>query len=119
MGRWTDEETAVLMKNRQFGPTWDGWARLLPGRTPTQIMSKRKQLGITFAVGEKGAQEHRGWTAPQPREPKKARRKATPWTDAQRVAAVRHCKEMVDESGHTLAECLREVARLVRARGRA
>lgn len=46
--RWTPEEDAALAEHyREHGPSWDGWATLLPGRSVTALGRRACQLGLT------------------------------------------------------------------------
>ena len=44
---WTPEEDeAVRMHYPLHGPNWDGWAALLPGRTPKAVTQRASVLGV-------------------------------------------------------------------------
>lgn len=98
MGRgrpWTDAEDEILRENIDpHGPWWDGWARLLPGRTPNAISARRKKLGIA------GPRSNASGPAP--------------WTDEQRIGLVEHARAVTKLTGHSLGECAVELARMVR-----
>lgn len=45
--RWTPGELELLAEYFQaYGPNWDGWCGVLPGRTPRSISSKAHDLGL-------------------------------------------------------------------------
>lgn len=47
--RWTRAEVEALKANyRSKGPSWEGWKRVLPGRTKRSICSKATLLGICY-----------------------------------------------------------------------
>lgn len=45
---WTDGELASLVKHyREHGPSWEGWADVLPGRSTSSIAVKASAMGLT------------------------------------------------------------------------
>lgn len=102
MGRaWTKAEDDVLRRHMPtHGPSWDGWARLLPGRTGTAIMARKKKLGV---AGPRSKARDGG--RPEPAS----------WTDEERVKLVEYALVVTKLTGHTLGECAVELARIVKA----
>jgi len=107
---WTPTEDAIIRENAAMGPSWEGYALLLPGRTQAAIMSRRQYLGVQFGNGgaRKGASR------------KKPRRKShalpdTSWTPQQNESLVRGVMEMTERTGHTVRECVVQFARIVTA----
>lgn len=45
--RWSDEEDALLVANYpKYGPKWDGWGELLPGRSRGSISVRASKIGL-------------------------------------------------------------------------
>lgn len=45
--RWTPRELKLLAEHfRAYGPNWDGWDGVLPGRTSKSISNKAHKLGL-------------------------------------------------------------------------
>lgn len=111
---WTPTEDAIIRENAAMGPSWDGYALLLPGRTQAAIMSRRQHLGVQFGSGgaRKGCER---------RKPRKKHHALpdTNWTDEQNEALVRSVMEMTERTGHTLRECVVQFARIVTAHRKA
>jgi hypothetical protein len=92
---WTPEEDRVLREHLpKHGPGWDGWARLLPGRSRHAIAARKVVLGI---AGPR--------SRPKPRER---------WTDAQRLLLAKKALEMTRETRHSLNECVAQLDQMVR-----
>lgn len=107
---WTPTEDAIIRENADMGPSWEGYALLLPGRTKAAIMVRRQKLGVQFEVG--GARKGNNQ--------KKTRRTRhalpdTIWTDEENEALVRSVVEMTERTNHTVRECVVQFARIVRA----
>ena len=123
MGRgkaWTPEEDDFLIRNREHGPSWDGYCRALPGRTKLAITNRRKALGIAFEQHARAYGPEVRVSSPKPApkpvpKQKPPTRTDKPWTDSQRLELVRLATEMVESCDHGLPECLRELGRLVAA----
>lgn len=106
---WTPTEDAIIRENADMGPSWEGYALLLPGRSKTAIMSRRQKLGVQFTRGgARDKAEHR-----RPRQ--KRAESSTAWTAEQTEALVLCMQEMTEKTNHTVNECLVEFARIVRA----
>lgn len=66
--RWTVAEDDVLMQHRDRGPSWEGYAQLLPSRSYNAIMARRKELGIAKArPGRLGGAQPKPWTPDEDR----------------------------------------------------
>lgn len=50
-GEWTPEEDSALIDSRSHGSRWDGWAGVLPGRTPDAIATRARKLGVSMGRG--------------------------------------------------------------------
>lgn len=100
---WTAREDAILRELiPKHGPSWAGWRKELPNRTPDAIAARRKTLGL------KGPRGRYGGTRKQSMKPR------AEWTEQQRCAMLFHATAMAKDSGHTFAECIAELARLQR-----
>ena len=96
--RWTPEEDELLRKNLpSHGPSWEGWKDILPGRTSGAIQTRKSTLGI------KGVRSN---SAPG-KEPS-----SESWTDEQRLKLLAHVSDMIDQTGHTVKDCMTELSRL-------
>lgn len=104
---WTPAEDAIIRENAAMGPSWEGYALLLPGRTQGAIMSRRQHLGVQLGGGaRKGASRGKQKTKRRPLPD-------TGWTQEQNEALVRGVQRMTEETGHTVRECVVQFARLV------
>jgi len=46
--RWSQDEDYVLGAHyTEYGPSWEGWESLLPGRTKSAIKTRARTLGLT------------------------------------------------------------------------
>ena len=111
---WTAAEDAIIRENAEMGPSWAGYKLLLPGRTYTAIMTRRRVLGVAFATpGRPRGTSATG--APRRRRTKEAT--CLPdigtWTSEQREALVMGVEALTEQTGHTVRECVVEFARLV------
>lgn len=112
---WTPTEDAIIRENAAMGPSWEGYALLLPGRTQAAIMSRRQHLGVQFGAG--GARK--GASRRQPRNNNKHPLPDTEWTQQQNEALVRSVMEMTERTNHTVRECVVQFARIVTAHRKA
>ena len=116
---WTVTEDAIIRENAMFGPSWNGFELLLPGRTPNAIAARRKALGVQFERGiAKGTARLRRPQKAAPRPTLQRRGTVeyeTSWTQGEVEALVRTVRYMVDATGHSPAECFVELSHLVRA----
>lgn len=95
--KWTGAEDAILIENiAKHGPSWEGWAELLPGRSAGAIKSRKATLGAT---GVKAKPEDDG-----PAE----------WTDEQRRLLVESATTITQLCDHSLYECALELARIIK-----
>lgn len=57
MSEWTPVEDRMLAKHfRKHGSVWDGWARVLPGRSRNSIAARANRLGLEWP------RPRRNWT---------------------------------------------------------
>ena len=106
---WTPTEDAIIRENADMGPSWEGYALLLPGRSKTAIMSRRQKLGVQFEIG--GARKSGN------RKKVRKTRHALPdtiWTDEENEALVRSVVEMTERTNHTARECVVQFARIIK-----
>lgn len=112
MGRpWTKTEDELLRQNLpKHGPSWEGWSRVLPGRTKAAIMARKKKLKIAGprAGGSYGKARKAGDDAQAPSPA------SVPWTDEQRIELVGCAQATAKLCGHSLGECAVELARIVK-----
>lgn len=97
---WTPAEDAIIRENAHLGPSWDGYALLLPHRSRASIEARRKRLGVAFA--------HSG-------RQKSKLPCSGPWTQEQDETLVLCAKVMVEQTGHSTAECATRLAEIVAA----
>ena len=108
---WTKAEDELLRQNLpKHGPSWEGWSRVLPGRTKSAIMARKKKLKVTGprAGGSYGKARKAGDDA------EAASPASSPWTDSQRIDLVEHAMAVTRLTGHSLGECAVELARIVK-----
>ena len=109
--RWSEAEDRLIRENPGKGPSWEGWAALLPDRTEASIARRRQILGVQFEHSGRQC-EHRASADVQPQ----AEVEPTPqWTDEQVEALLDHSLAMVKATGHSIQECMVRLAELVRA----
>ena len=91
---WTPEEDDLLREHLpKHGPGWDGWARLLPGRSRHAIAARKVVLGIAGPRSRPKSREH--------------------WTEVQKLTLARKALEMTRETRHSLNECVAMLDKLV------
>lgn len=120
MGRgreWTRAEDQMIADNyAHHGPSWPGWAEMMPDRGTVAIRNRAARLGVRSPVVVGGsrtttaAAADGGGTA--------AARQPLPWEDRQRRALVRLFAVAQDATGHSAADCSAELARLLGRRRR-
>lgn len=106
---WTPTEDAIIRENAAMGPSWEGYALLLPGRTQAAIMSRRQHLGVQF---DRGGTREKAKRRPRP---KKQVQTNAVWTAEQTESLVLCMQTMTKKTNHSINECLVEFARIVRA----
>ena len=80
---WTRAELDALRRlYPSHGRNWDGWARLLPGRTPDAMVAMANKLGC-----------------PRLRDALRG------FSRADAACAARHLRAMAEETGHTTSQC--------------
>lgn len=98
--KWTPEEDAVVREaGSKYGKEWAGWSEALPDRSLSAIEQRRAALGVTGRWSRKRA----------------AKRE---WTEGQSVALLKCVRLMMQATGHTPEECIRQFKRLKRERAR-
>lgn len=128
---WSPTEDAIIRENAEMGPSWEGYALLLPGRTQAAIMKRRQALGVSFKqprARKTTARDEGGWgrsakpaqKKPKPKAKQKPKRRELPpddgsWTNEQIEQLVRCALTMTEWTGHSLRDCVFELARVVRA----
>lgn len=113
---WTEREDAYLREHfTKRGPSWEGWATLLPGRTMWSIAKRAKSLGIPGPRG--GNRPRRGWDRPGPKARVAPRPAAVPrlevalpaeageWDDDQ-LEWLHEAMGLLADTGHSLGECV-------------
>ncbi len=81
---WEPEEDAILRLHYQTKPKdWDGWRRLLPGKTRKQIAGRAWALGLKSPKGG--------------------------WTDEARKDLVLSVKGVSERTGHSFTGCICEL----------
>lgn len=57
--QWTDLQDDILFDcYPKFGPSWKGWAEVLPGRTKKAIGERARRLGLSYRFADKGDDRH-------------------------------------------------------------
>lgn len=110
---WTPTEDAIIRENAEMGPSWEGYAILLPGRSKTAIMSRRQKLGVAFDRG--GARPATKRDKPRRKPQRNPQADAGTWTDEQSVTLVKCVLDMTRRTGHTTRECFFQLAKVVAA----
>lgn len=102
---WTQAEDLMIVGNyANHGPSWPGWAEMMPDRGTTAIRNRAARLGVRAPV--------------ESPTPPPAARTARPWGDRQRKALVRLFAVAQDATGHSAADCSAELARLLEQHGK-
>lgn len=134
---WSEAELAALREGYpEHGAAWDGWGRILPGRTTQAIQQKAKKSGIR-GPGHWGADEDAivalhygsrpmswgGWRRLLPGRSRQAIMcrahvlgavSARTWTDDDRARLLRSVRSVAAETGHTPLACVRELQNMAR-----
>ena len=93
---WSDAERWVLASLWDgHGKWWDGWAKALPGRSPTAIADQAQAMGLT-------------WKRPRDK-----------WTPEEDACLLRHIMEVSQETGRAPGSVASRVAVLRRSAKRA
>ena len=110
---WTRAEDQMIADNyANHGPSWPGWAEMMPDRGTVAIRNRAARLGVRAPVAPSAAP-----VAPD-KDGTPAARRALPWEDRQRRALVRLFAVAQDATGHSAADCSAELARLLGRRRR-
>lgn len=112
---WTPAEDAIVRENAHLGPSWEGYALLLPGRTKAAIMARRKYLGVAFDSHRGRPRADGEWSKPKPKPEPKPLPTGDPWTREQDEALLLCAKAMVEQTGHSTAECAARLREIIRA----
>lgn len=62
-----EDDDALRLHYPLYGPSWDGWEEVLPGRTTSAISSRAKLLGIV-TNGRRGRRAQIAAAMPDPNE---------------------------------------------------
>jgi len=112
---WTRAEDLMIADNyANHGPSWPGWAEMMPDRGTVAIRNRAARLGVRSPVAPSAAPlvpDGGGDEAP-------VASPTHPWEDRQRKALVRLFAVAQDATGHSAAECSVELVRLLEQRGR-
>ncbi len=134
---WTNEEVDVLREHYpEHGARWDGWGRLLPGRSEASITHAAERWGVRhrryWTEGEDEVLRTHypskpmgwpGWKRLLPgRTRKQVRNRAAMlglkcprgegWTDAQRRDLILSVNGVATRTGHTFLGCVKELNNL-------
>jgi hypothetical protein len=91
MGRpWTADEDAMLIANANRTASWDGWKRVLPGRSHNAIAMRRHNLGVAEPLTYED------------------------WTHEQRSRLVSGLHALCEEVGHDPHQCIAELHRIAK-----
>ena len=100
---WTeDEDRLVIEYGPTHGPSWPGWADLLPRRSRQAVKARMYTLGVHLTRDARIAVAQANYA-----------RRSPSWTVRNRIVLMRHVCEMIEQTGHSLDECYREAARLL------
>jgi len=92
----TSDERTLREHYPTYGPAWDGWKLLLPGRSAAAIANHAAIMGVTSNSRHGNVREGKDWTPEQ------------------RGALLRCVTRMTIECDHDLRECMLELTRLLR-----
>lgn len=104
--RWSEAEVASIIENYPLhGRSWDGWERLLPGRSPESISLKAHKLGLRMIP----------WKSVRKRIDGRAVRRG-PWTPEMDRAAVSAIYLLARAVRRSAVECALRIIELEEAR---
>lgn len=92
----TSDEKTLRECYPTYGPSWDGWKLLLPGRSAAAIANHASDMGVTTNRRHESKPVGKQWTAEQ------------------RGTLLRCVTRMTIDCDHDLRECMLEITRLLR-----
>lgn len=92
----TSDEKTLRECYPTYGPSWDGWKLLLPGKSAAAIANHASDMGVTTNGRHSATRVGKQWTAEQ------------------RGTLLRCVTRMTIECDHDLRECMLELTRLLR-----